>query len=50
MGSVILSLGLILVFRNLVQHRSYPGVLLGLAFVVYGVLRLRQRRRFPMEK
>jgi len=46
-GSLLITLGLVMLFRDFMEHRSVPGMLLGLAFVIYGILRLRQRNSIP---
>jgi len=49
MGSTLLTLGLIVLARNLIEHRIGPGLLLGAALVIYGLLRIRQRRKYPLQ-
>lgn len=42
-GSLLVTLGLILIYRDFTQHRSIPGMILGIALIIYGILRLKQR-------
>jgi len=50
MGSTILTLGIILLFRNYRAHGSMSGFFLGGTLVLYGFLRLRQRKTYRLER